>query len=165
MGIPAFKIYGKHVQDLDDLSIPDDVQVKLLQFARAGLTAATLRGKSYLSIGSVSMGIAGCIVSEQFYHKYLGMRNAYVDMTEVLRRINQEIYDKEEFAEELTWVRNHCKEGHDENPVDMQFSRDQNDNLNAATMLFGHLLTNTVQVHETKRLECIRHKGSGRGRL
>jgi L-fucose isomerase len=127
IGIPAFKIYGKHVQDLNDRSIPDDVQVKLLQFARAGLTVAALRGQSYLSIGSVSMGIAGCVVSEHFFRKYLGMRNAYVDMTEVIRRMNKGIYDKEEFAEALAWVRKHCKEGRDENPVEMQFSREQKD--------------------------------------
>jgi len=118
-GIPAFKIYGREVQDLDDNTIPDDVQAKLLQFARAGLAAALLRGKSYLSIGSVSMGIAGCIVDESFYQRYLGMKNAYVDMTEVTRRIDKGIYDHEEFGRALAWVRENCKEGPDPNPTDM----------------------------------------------
>jgi L-fucose isomerase len=126
-GIPAFKIYGRHVQDLSDQSIPDDVQHKLLQFARAGLAVATLRGKSYLSIGSVSMGIAGCVVNENFFQKYLGMRNAYVDMTEVIRRMDKDIYDKEEFVQALAWVRKHCKEGSDENPIKLQLSREQKD--------------------------------------
>ena len=91
LGLPAFSIYGHDVQEADDTSIPSDVKEKRLRFARAGLAVATIRGKSYLSIGSVSMGIAGSIVNQQFFQEYLGMRNEYVDMTEIKRRLHRKI--------------------------------------------------------------------------
>ncbi|MBE9593762.1 MAG: L-fucose isomerase, partial [Proteobacteria bacterium] len=118
-GLPAFGIYGKDVQDQDDNSIPEDVEQKLLQFTKAGLTAATMRGKSYLSIGSVSMGIAGSQISPSFFSDYLGMRTEYVDMTEIIRRIEEEIYDKEEYQKALSWVKENCKEGEDRNREDL----------------------------------------------
>ncbi|WP_058308538.1 L-fucose isomerase [Gracilibacillus massiliensis] len=227
-GIPAFGIYGRDVQDIDDHSIPDDVQEKILRFAKSGLAVAMLKDKSYLSIGSVSMGIAGSMVDEDFFQDYLGMRNEYVDMTELTRRINEEIYDKEEFEQAYAWVKENCAMGSDTNAQDNQRTDEQkeedlkmnikmtmitrdlmegnpklkelgyeeeamghnaiasgfqgqrqwtdhlpngdfmeailnssfdwngirtpymvateNDTLNAATMLFGHLLTNTAQV-------------------
>ena len=114
-GLPAFGIYGKDVQDSGDTSIPEDVQEKLLRFAKAGLAVAMMKGKSYLSMGSVSMGIAGSIVQEDFFQSYLGMRNEYIDMTEFLRRIDQEIYDKNEFTKAMAWVKEKCKEGKDYN--------------------------------------------------
>ncbi|MDI4645759.1 L-fucose isomerase [Cohnella hashimotonis] len=115
-GLPVFKIYGRHIQDIGERTIPADAADKLLRFARAGLAAALLRGKSYLSIGSVSMGIAGCIVDDDFYQRYLGMKNAYVDMTEVSRRIERGIYDEEEFGRALAWVKEKCVIGPDPNP-------------------------------------------------
>ncbi len=121
-GLPAFGIYGRDVQDVGDNSIPEDVQEKLLRFAKAGLAVATMKGKSYLSVGSVSMGIAGSIVDPDFFQSYLGMRNEYVDMTEIIRRINEGIYDKEEFEKALEWTRKNCKEGKDYNPADRQRS-------------------------------------------
>ncbi|WP_342475640.1 L-fucose isomerase [Weizmannia sp. FSL K6-0777] len=126
-GIPAFGIYGKDVQDLDDATIPEDVQEKLLQFAKAGLVVATLKGKSYLSIGSVSMGIAGSTVNPDFFQEYLGMRNEYVDMSEFVRRMDEEIYDKEEYIRALKWVKENCPEGPDHNPEHMQRTREQKD--------------------------------------
>jgi L-fucose/D-arabinose isomerase len=108
-GLPAFGIYGRDVQDLDDNSIPADVAEKLLRFARAAQAAATMRGKSYLSIGSVSMGIAGSIVDTNFFQEYLGMRNESVDMSEIIRRVNEEIYDKEEFSKAMRWTEKYCK--------------------------------------------------------
>lgn len=126
-GIPAFGIYGKDVQDLDDATIPEDVQDKLLQFAKAGLVVATLKGKSYLSIGSVSMGIAGSTVNPDFFQEYLGMRNEYVDMSEFVRRMDEEIYDKEEYIRALKWVKENCPEGPDHNPEHMQRTREQKD--------------------------------------
>ncbi len=96
-GLPAFGIYGRDVQDSTDKEIPGDVQEKLLQFAKAGLAVAEMRGKSYLSLGSVSMGIAGSMVNADFFQNYLGMRNEYVDMVEFVRRIDEKIYDPEEF--------------------------------------------------------------------
>lgn len=126
-GLPAFSIYGKDVQDADDISIPKDVQEKILRFVKAGLAVAEMRGKSYLSMGSVAMGIAGSIVDADFFQNYLGMRNEYVDMSEFVRRVNEEIYDKEEFHKALKWVKVNCKEGPDNNPVENQHSREQKD--------------------------------------
>ena len=126
-GLPAFSIYGRDVQDAGDASIPADVEEKLLQFAKAGLAVATMRGKSYLSMGGVSMGIAGSIVDPAFFESYLGMRMEAVDMTEFIRRIDEEIYDKEEFARALPWVKENCKEGREYNPPEKQRSRAQKD--------------------------------------
>lgn len=126
-GLPAFGIYGRDVQDAGDTEIPEDVQEKLLSFCRAGLAVATMKGKSYLSMGSVSMGIAGSIVQEPFFQDYLGMRNEYVDMSEINRRIDEGIYDPVEFEKALSWVKANCKEGIDENPVDKQKSREEKD--------------------------------------
>jgi L-fucose isomerase len=126
-GLPAFGIYGKDVQDLGDENIPEDVREKLLSFARAGLTVAIMRGKSYLSIGSVCMGIAGSMVTPSLFQEYFGMRNEYVDSSELLRRIEKKIYDEEEFEKALSWVKNNCKEGEDLNPKEKQFSREQKD--------------------------------------
>jgi L-fucose isomerase len=128
-GLPAFGIYGKNVQDNSDESIPDDVKEKLLRFTRAGIAVAALRGKSYLSIGSVSMGIAGSIVDEDFFQEYLGMRNEYVDMTEVLRRIQLGIYDPVEFELAMDWTNQQCKrnEGTDYNEGSLRKNRQQLD--------------------------------------
>lgn len=126
-GLPAFGIYGKDVQDEDDTSIPEDVKEKLLRFTQAGLAVAWMRGKSYLSIGGVSMGIAGSIVQENYFQDYLGMRNEYVDMSEIIRRISEEIYDKEEYIKAKKWVREKCKEGKDTNPIEVQKTREQKD--------------------------------------
>ena len=126
-GLPAFSIYGKDVQDSDDTSIPADVQEKLLRFARAGLAVATMRGKSYLSMGGVSMGIAGSIVNPDFFEEFLGMRCEFVDMSEFTRRINENIFDPDEFTKALDWVKKNCKEGKDYNPPGRQKSREQKD--------------------------------------
>jgi L-fucose/D-arabinose isomerase len=114
-GLPAFGIYGQDVQDKDELSIPKDVQEKLLKFAKAGLVVAEMKGKSYLSIGSVSMGIAGSIVTPDFFNDYLGMRNESVDMSEITRRIEEKIYDEAEYNKALNWTKKYCKEGEDIN--------------------------------------------------
>ncbi|NSW94298.1 MAG: L-fucose isomerase, partial [Bacteroidales bacterium] len=114
-GLPAFGIYGRDVQDMNERTIPDDVSQKILQFVRASLAVSYMKGKSYLSMGSVSMGIAGSIVREDFFQEYLGMRNEYVDMSEFTRRLNEEIYDREEFPRALKWVKRYCREGKDLN--------------------------------------------------
>jgi len=126
-GLPAFGIYGKDVQDAGDQTIPDDVKEKLLRFARAALAVATMRGKSYLSMGSVSMGIAGSMVNPDFFEDYLGMRVEYVDMSEFIRRIEEGIYDKDEFEKALKWVKENCHEGPDNNPPELRKSREQLD--------------------------------------
>ena len=127
MGLPAFGIYGRDVQDLGDENIPEDVQDRLLLFARAGLAVAIMRGKSYLAIGSVCMGIAGSMVNPDLFREYLGMRNEYVDSSEVLRRIEKKIYDEAEFEKAISWVKTNCKEGEDFNIAGKQFSREQKD--------------------------------------
>lgn len=129
VGLPAFSIYGREVQEADDTSIPDDVREKLLRFARAGLAVANIRGKSYLSIGSVSMGIAGSMIDQSFFQRYLGMRNEFVDMTEVKRRLDREIYDPEEVKLALSWVKEYCKEGIDVNSPEQQRSAQEKEAL------------------------------------
>lgn len=126
-GLPVFGIYGSDVQDAGDETIPGDVQEKILRFVKAGLTVAEIRGKSYLSIGSVSMGIAGSMVQEDFFEDYLGMRCEYVDMSELTRRMEEEIYDKDEFDLAMNWVNEHCEEGEDINPAKIQYSREKKD--------------------------------------
>ena len=116
-GLPAYGIYGHDVQDLNDNTIPEDVAEKILRFARAAQAVATMRGKSYLSLGNTCMGIAGSIVDADFLQQYLGMRTEYVSLVEILRRVDFGIYDKEEFAKAMQWVEKYCKpqEGHDYN--------------------------------------------------
>ena len=126
-GLPAFSIYGRDVQDLDDNSIPVDVQEKLLLFSKAALAVASMKGKSYLSVGSVSMGIAGSIPNPDFFQEYLGMRNEQVDSIEVLRRMEKGIYDKEEFEKAMEWVKAHCTEGFDKNPASHGYDRKAKD--------------------------------------
>jgi L-fucose/D-arabinose isomerase len=127
-GLPAFSIYGQDVQDGGDNSIPEDVKEKLLRFARAGMAVATMRGKTYASFGAVSMGIAGSIVDNGFFESYLGMRVEAVDMTEFLRRMEEGIYDPDEFKRALAWVKINCREGKDYNTPSKQRTRKQKDN-------------------------------------
>ncbi len=126
-GLPAFGIYGRDVQDRDDASIPEDVQLALLRFVKSGLAVAQMRGKSYLAIGGVSMGIAGSIVDHPFLQRYLGMRTETVDMTELIRRMEEKIFDQDEFERALAWVRRHCREGEDPNPAEQRSSRERKD--------------------------------------
>jgi len=127
-GLPAFGIYGHDVQDAGTTEIPEDVKEKLLRFARASLAVAMMRGKSYLSIGAVCMGIAGSIVSAEFFEEYLGMRCEGVDEVEIIRRMEQGIYDKDEYQKALAWVKANCKEGEDTiNPKELVKSREEND--------------------------------------
>lgn len=127
LGLPVFTIYGKDVQDLGTETIPTDVEEKLIAFAKSGLAVATMKEKSYLSIGSVSMGIAGSIVDSNFFNDYLGMRNEYIDSTEIIRRINEGIYDHEEFEKALAWTKENCKEGDDVNKEHLQKDKERKD--------------------------------------
>ena len=121
-GLPAFGIYGHDVQDATDTSIPDDVKEKLLRFGRAAVATATMRGKSYLQIGSICMGIAGSIIDTSFIEEYLGMRVESVDEVEIIRRMSEGIYDEAEFKKALAWAKEKCNIGFDKNPEDMQIS-------------------------------------------
>ena len=115
-GLPAFGIYGHDVQNADETAIPDDVKEKLLRFGRAAVAAVTMEGKSYLQIGSICMGIAGSTIDPDFFEDYLGMRVESVDEVEVLRRIDEGIYDHAEYEKALEWVKKNCPEGFDKNP-------------------------------------------------
>ena len=119
-GLPAFGIYGHEVQEADDTTIPADVQEKILRFARAAVAVATMRGKSYLQIGSVTMGIGGSIISPEFFEEYLGMRVESVDEVEIIRRMEKGIYDEKEYQKALKWVKEKCKPDFDKNPKEMQ---------------------------------------------
>ncbi len=122
-GLPAFGIYGHEVQNRDEVtSIPEEVKEKLLRFGRAAVAVATMRGKSYLQIGSICMGIGGSIMDSDFMEKYLGMRVESVDEVEILRRMEEGIYNKEEYEKALAWTKAHCKEGRDDNPDFVKFS-------------------------------------------
>lgn len=124
-GYPAFSIYGKDVQDKSDTSIPEDVQEKILQFARCAVAVGTMKGKSYVNVGSVSMGIQGSYCDDQFFQKYLGIRPEFVDMTEVLRRMKNGIYDEEEYKRAYEWTRKNCKDGFDNNKPEIQHTAEQ----------------------------------------
>ncbi len=126
-GIPAFGIYGHDVQDSTDTSIPNDVQEKIIRFVRAALAFAQMKGKSYLSIGYSSMGIAGSMVNPDFFQEYLGIRTEFVDSVEFLRRMEQEIYDKVEFKKAMDWTKANCKEGTDLNAIESQSDRKRKD--------------------------------------
>lgn len=115
-GLPAFGIYGKDVRDADDNTMPDDVKEKLLRFARAAVAAVTMRGRSYLQIGSICMGIGGSSISPGFLEEYLGMRVESVDEVEIIRRMSEGIYDEAEFRKALAWTKANCPEGFDKNP-------------------------------------------------
>ena len=139
-GLPAYKIYGRDVQDSGDTRIPADVKEKLIQFARAGLAVAAMRGKSYLAMGGTSMGIAGSMVNPDLLESYLGMRSESVDMSEFARRFEENIYDPDEFKRAVAWVKQKCREGIDYNPANAQHSRarkDQDWELSVKMALIG----------------------------
>lgn len=124
-GLPAFSIYGKDVQDMDDKDLPEDVKEKILRFGKCAVAIGLMRNKSYVNMGSVSMGIMGSFCDPEFFQKYLGIRAEWVDMTEILRRVNKGIYDAEEYERALKWTKENCKEGYDPNPEDKRVSLEQ----------------------------------------
>jgi L-fucose isomerase len=125
LGLPAFGIYGREVMDVQEENIPEDVKEKILQFVKAGLAVALMKGKSCLSLGSVSMGIAGSVVNPEFFKDYLGMRTEFVDLSEFIRRIEEGIYDQVEYQKALRWVRENCREGKDRNNEKVRHSQKQ----------------------------------------
>ncbi len=154
-GLPAFGIYGHDVQDLDDNTIPADVAEKILRWARAAQAVATMRGKSYLSIGNVAMGIAGSIANADFMQEYLGIRAEQVDMTEILRRMDEGIYDKDEYKKAIEWVKKYCvpNEGEDIGNRDVKKkNREEKDAdwefVTKMTMIFRDLMTGNEKLLE-----------------
>lgn len=152
MGLPVFSIYGRDVQDGGDETIPADVQKKLLLFVKSGIALATMKDLSYLSVGSVSMGIAGSVVDPNFFNDYLGMRNEYVDMSEISRRIEEGIYDPVEYEKALAWVKENCTEGADFNDDDHKWAREKLDAdwefVVKMTLIFRDLMTGNERLRE-----------------
>lgn len=160
-GLPCFGIYGRDVKDLGDAEIPEDVREKILRFVRAGLVVAEMRGKTYLSIGGTSMGIAGSQVDQSFFERYLGMSVMTVDMSEVSGRIKDGVYDAEEFERGLAWVRENCPEGFDPNPDGKQRTRAEKDE-DWATCVKMTLIARDLMIGNP-RLEELGFKEQARG--
>jgi len=124
-GLPAYAIYGQDVQDMGNTEVPPDVREKILRFAKAAMAVGQMKNKAYVGIGGVSMGIMGSFLDPHFFQKYLGMRAEWVDMTEIVRRIDRGIFDPDEFQKALAWTKANCKEGFDVNTGDKQFSPEE----------------------------------------
>jgi L-fucose isomerase len=148
-GIPAFGIYGRDVQDADDRRIPEDVKQRVVQFSRAAVAAAIMRGKAYLSMGGMSMGIAGSFVQPAFLEKYMGMRYEFVDMSEFVRRLEKEIYDREEYERALKWVKKSCKEGQDLNKPENRYN-DEKRRQDWATVVKMALIARDLMVGNSR---------------
>jgi L-fucose/D-arabinose isomerase len=151
-GLPAFGIYGTDVQDADDTNIPDDVKVKILRFVKAAIAVAQMKGKSYLSLGYSSMGIAGSMVDSNFFSDYLGIRTEFVDQTEILRRIDEKIYDEAEYEKALAWTKKYCKEGKDynnaHNQADQQRKEYEWETVVKMTLIIRDLMTGNSKLKE-----------------
>lgn len=144
-GLPAFSIYGHEVQDAGDTSVPADVEEKLLRFARAGLAVASMKGKSYLSLGGTSMGIAGSIVDHNFFESWLGMKVQAVDMTELRRRMDNQIYDEEELALAVSWAQEKFRFGEDKNAAKYRRSEEQNRDILRESLLMAICIRDMMQ--------------------
>ena len=166
-GLPAFGIYGHDVQDCDDTTVPEDVKEKLLRFGRAAIAAATMRGKSYLQIGSICMGIGGSIISTDFIEDYLGMRVESVDEVEIIRRMTEEIYDKAEYEKALAWVKANCIEGFDKNPENLQKTRAEKDAdwefVTKMMAIIKDLMNGNENLPDTCREEMVGHNAIAAG--
>ena len=167
-GLPAFGIYGHDVQNIDEVDeIPCDVKEKLLRFGRAAVAAATMRGKSYLQIGSICMGIGGSIIDSRFIEEYLGMRVESVDEVEIIRRMTEEIYDKKEFEKALAWVKENCIEGFDKNPEYMQKTRKEKDEqwefVVKMMLIIKDLMNGNDKLPEGKEEERVGHNAIAAG--
>ncbi|MBQ2735311.1 MAG: L-fucose isomerase, partial [Clostridia bacterium] len=166
-GLPAFGIYGHDVQNCDETEIPEDVKEKLLRFGRAAIAAASMRGKSYLQIGSLCMGIAGSQIDPAFFEKYLGMRVESVDEVEILRRIDEEIYDKEEYERAIAWVKENCPEGFDKNPEFIKKSPEQKQKdwefTVKCAMIVRDLMSGNDNLPETCKEEMVGHNAIAAG--
>lgn len=125
MGLPAYGLYGADVMDKDSVEIPADIIEKLDNFIYSSLAVGQMQGKSYLQIGGMSMGIAGSAISYELFNKYLGMRVEQVDMVEILRRIDENIYDPNEYETARNWVSNNCSENPDGNKAHLVLSADE----------------------------------------
>ena len=166
-GLPAFGIYGHDVQEADDTEIPCDVKEKLLRFGRASVAAATMRGKSYLQIGSICMGIGGSIIDPAFIEEYLGMRVESVDEVEIIRRMTEGIYDEAEFQKALAWTKEKCKEGFDKNREDLQRNSEEKEAdwefVVKMMCIFKDLMNGNENLPEGREEEMVGHNALAAG--
>ncbi len=157
LGDPIFTIYGHDVQDMTDNGIPEDVSERILQWAKAALAVATIKGHAYLALGTVAMGIAAGDIDTDFFRRYLGMRVEHVDMVELLRRMESGIYDPHELQRALEWVKNNCPEGIDVNAQGLQRTREQKDRdweaVTKMTMIARDLMQGNAKLGELGYLE------------
>ncbi len=160
-GIPAFSIYGHDVQDAGNMVIPDDVREKILRFAKGAVAVGSMKDKAYLSVGNVSMGIAGSIVDPSFFEKYLGMRCEYKDMSEIIRRVNNGIYDEEEFKRAYEWTRQNCKENDDIYNGDNGKTREQLDGDWAYCVKMAMIMRDMMQGNDRLREIGWNEEGNG----
>lgn len=164
-GLPTFGIYGRDVQDAGDNSIPEDVENKIARFVKAALAVAQMKGKSYLSIGYCSMGIAGSMVDSSFFYDYLGIRTEFIESIEILRRIDEEIYDVEEFNKALEWTKKNCQEGFDYNSPENQVGEDRK-KLEWETIIKMTIICRDMMIGNTKLIEKgYREEGLGRNAI
>jgi len=164
-GLPTFGIYGRDVQDAGDTTIPGDVQEKILRFVKAALAAAQMKGKSYLSLGYSSMGIAGSMVDSDFFQDYLGIRTEFIDSTEILRRMDEGIYDKQEYEKALAWTKANCKEGEDRNKPEKRVDQARKD-VEWETVVKMTLICRDMMIGNPKLVEMgYREEGLGRNAL
>jgi L-fucose isomerase len=92
---PIFSVYSP---DLEDETEPfnDYVRDRLLRFARCATAVGYIRGKNYLNIGSVSMGIIGSDSRRNIFQQVLGMGTCNFDMAGIRGRLETGLYDHEE---------------------------------------------------------------------
>ena len=166
-GLPAFGIYGHEVQDADDTTIPADVEEKLLRFGRAAVAVATMKGKSYLQIGSICMGIGGSIIDSDFIESYLGMRVESVDEVEIIRRMSEGIYDEEEFQKALKWAKETCTIGFDKNPEYLQMSPEKKEEqfefVVKMAVIIKDLMNGNKKLEKDFAEECVGHNAIAAG--
>ena len=140
--------------------ITEDVKEKILRFARCALVVGQLKNKAYVSIGSVAMGIGGSFLDANRMQKYFGIRAEWVDMTEILRRIELNIYDKTEYEKEIAWIKKNCKEGEDFNDGawgQKAFTREELDRqwefVAKMTLIVKDIMLGNVKLNELGRHE------------
>ncbi len=105
---PIFCVYSPDLED-ENQALSPFVAERLLRFARCAMALAEMRGKNYLGIGGVSMGIIGSDVRRNLMLDYLGMGTAAYDMVGIRGRIDKGFYDHEELERAVTFFKRHLK--------------------------------------------------------
>jgi L-fucose isomerase len=101
---PIFSIYSPEIED-EEGPICDFVSERLLRFARCATAVGYIRGKNYLSIGGVSMGIIGSDLRRNALLDVFGMGSASFDMSGLNTRINDKFYDEDEVRRAFEWMK------------------------------------------------------------